>query len=348
MTTTCPSSMTRTFTTSLGTKMNIVISFTKDGELIGEKISQDLGYDHIINSKYEKDVRDVMADKWLDIENLIFVSSTGIAVRYIKDYIVSKDVDPAVIVIDDQGHNVISLLSGHLGGANDLAIRLAGFLGARPVISTATDNKDMEAVDVFAKRCGYLIEDIGDIKPISMAMLENKPLGFYSTEKDQIDYDHIRILEDPSQVQGLEGLIMVTNDLDLADFKIPSIVLRPKNLVIGIGSRRGKSRDQVLAAIKGELERLGKSIKSINHLASAQAKADEEGIIQAAKTLGVEFRIYEDDQIKAVQDKFTKSDFVHQTIGLYNVSESAAYLGSTSLLSQKQVYDGITISVGEI
>lgn len=327
--------------------MDLVVSFTKDGKVIGDKIQDFLSFTHLAKSDYHGDLKTFIGENWKDLNSLVFVSSTGIAIRYVKDFLVGKDTDPAIIVVDDQGRYAISLLSGHLGGANDLAGELGQKLGLEPIITTATDSKGLEAVDVFAKKHKYQIENIKDIKGISMAMLEDKRIGFFSSQDEIIAYPNLEILSDLKDTSSLCGLILVTNEL-VGDFPIPSIVLRPKDLIVGIGSRRGKTKDQVLDAIFKETKRLNKSHKSIRFIGSCQAKADEEGIIEAADYLDIPFKIYTDDQIKSVQDNFSKSDFVKKTIGLYNVSESCAYLESTRLLSQKQIYDGITISIGEI
>lgn len=340
--------MTKTLATSLEKqKMNLIISFTKEGNNLGDRILGNIGGNHLKSREYEGNIRDYIRDNWKNLDLIVFVSSTGIAVRYIKDYIVSKDVDPAVIVIDDMGKNTISLLSGHLGGGNEYTREIAKLIGSNPVITTATDNRDIEAVDVFSKKNSYVIDDIKSIKDISSLMIEGKKIGFYSELKEVIDYKNLRILNRLEDLEGLDGLIIVTNKL-IDNIGLPHIILRPKNLVIGMGARKDVETERIIAAIEEELKRLNLSNKSIRSIGSVEAKKNEKGLIEGAKNYGLQLKIFTNEEISKVEDMFTKSQFVKDTIGVYNVSEPVAFLLGGQLLSRKERYNGITISVGEV
>lgn len=160
-----------------------VYSFTEKGNLLGEKLSgleDDFIIDHFYNAKTAGGIRSLIPDDFKNRDALIFISSTGIAVRMIKDYIKDKTQDPAVLVIDDLGRFVISLLSGHLGGANALTERIAKLLGAVSVITTASDGRNIEAVDLFAQKNNYAILSMEDAKIITSLMVDGKTIGFYS------------------------------------------------------------------------------------------------------------------------------------------------------------------------
>ena len=160
-----------------------VYSFTEKGNLLGEKLSgleDDFIIDHFYNAKTAGGIRSLIPDDFKNRDALIFISSTGIAVRMIKDYIKDKTQDPAVLVIDDMGRFVISLLSGHLGGANALTEKIAKLLGAVSVITTASDGRNIEAVDLFAQKNNYAILSMEDAKIITSLMVDGKAIGFYS------------------------------------------------------------------------------------------------------------------------------------------------------------------------
>lgn len=328
--------------------MNLVISFTDEGEILGNKIADIIETTHVRSSKYSGKIRELIGQSWRDMESIIFVSSTGIAIRYIKDFIISKDVDPAIIVIDDTGKNVISLLSGHLGGGNELAEKLAIELNSYPVITTATDNRGIESVDVYSKKHNLQIENIKDIKVISMLMIENKIIGFYSDfDLPLINYKYTREVDSLKNISNLDGIIIVTNKI-IEKPDIPNIILRPKNLAVGIGCKKDISGERIINAVKSELEKLELSELSLYKFGTVEAKKDEKGIFEAAKYFNCDVRVFENEEIAKVEDMFEKSQFVKDTIGVYNVSEPACHLLGGKIISGRQKYNGITVSIGEI
>ncbi|EGC76826.1 cobalamin biosynthesis central domain-containing protein [Treponema denticola] len=175
-----------------------VYSFTEKGNLLGEKLSGlDSQIEHFYNAKTAGGIRSLIPDDFKNRDALIFISSTGIAVRMIKDYIKDKTQDPAVLVIDDLGRFVISLLSGHLGGANALTEKIAKLLGAVSVITTASDGRNIEAVDLFAQKNNYAILSMEDAKVITSLMVDGKAIGFCSEDKaPPINYPHLFILQE--------------------------------------------------------------------------------------------------------------------------------------------------------
>lgn len=328
--------------------MNLIISFTNEGETLGNKVQSLIGGKHIIKSKSDIDIRQLIGNKWRELNSIIFISSTGIAVRFIKDYIVSKDVDPAIVVIDDMGKNVISLLSGHLGGANEITEFLGEKLNANPVITTATDNRGIESVDIYSRKHNLEIENIQDIKLISMKMLQGEKIGFYSDiNLPTIGYENIVKLESLEKLEEIQGLIIITNK-KIKDISIPNIVLRPKNLVVGIGCRKGMEGKKITDAIKSELEKLELSHLSLYKFGTVEAKKDEAGIFESGKNFNCEVKIFTNEEIKKVENLFEKSQFVKDTIGVYSVSEPSCYLLGGKIMRGKQKYNGITVSIGEI
>lgn len=327
--------------------MKLIISFSKDGKKLGEFIEKNTDFKHIYNREIEGNIKEYIEKRWGELEYLIFISSTGIAVRYIKDAIVSKDRDPGVLVIDDMGKNVISLLSGHLGGANKKAIEIGKLIDGNPIITTATDNRKIQGIDIYSKNHDLIIDRLKDIKDISTLMIEDKKIGFYSDIKiEKPSYKNIISLENLENLEEVDGLIIVSNKkYKYKDF--PMIILRPKNIVLGIGCKKGKSATEIISAVKKDLNRLNISEKSIGEIGTIDIKKDEKGIIDTAKYFNVNLRFFSPSEIEKVEDKFEKSDFVKKIVGVYNVSEPIAYLLGKKVIQGKTAHDGITISIGE-
>jgi cobalt-precorrin 5A hydrolase len=328
-------------------KKNLIISFSKSGKELGEKILKFLDADFIYSKEYDGSIKEYIEKNWCNLDFIIFISSTGIAVRMIKDAIVSKDKDPGVVVMDDCGKNAISLLSGHLGGANKMTALISEKTGANPIITTATDNRNIEAVDEFSRRCNLKIENIKDIKAISAMMLDGEKIGFYSEISEVIDYKNIVRIKSPYEYKNVNGVIVVSNKI-IGEIKIPHIVLRPVNVVVGVGCRRETDGREIVEAILSELEKNALSKNSIKVIASHKIKSDEQGIRFAGEYFGCDTEFFDTETLSQYDEMFKKSEFVKKTVGVYNVSSSAAYHLSRNIISDKAVYGGITISIGVI
>lgn len=219
------------------------LSFTSNGEDIAKNLKEKLEYDVDIYKKSELKVNlhENVEKIFKSYDGIVFISSTGIAVRLIAQYLEGKTKDPAVVVVDDLSRFSISLLSGHIGGANFLAEEISAAIGAMPVVTTASDSRGIEAVDMFAKRNGLIIESMEAAKNITAMMVEGKKIGFISETELGINYNNL-VDKNP------EGYIAVT---EKKHFKcdVPCCILRPRILNVGIGCRRGKSKEEILELI---------------------------------------------------------------------------------------------------
>lgn len=329
----------------------IAFSFTSAGRGIGQELEKikNLNIKHWANKDLDGGVKSFLEEAWQEYEGIIFISASGIAVRYIAPYLQHKSKDPAVLFIDDQAKYVVSLLSGHLGGANELADKLAEDLGAQAVISTASDSRGFQALDLFAQENNYYIEDFKSLAKLSSLMVDGQNLAFYSQMGDLIDYPktvYLDSLSDWKEIDGeLPGILLVTSNLVEVDGDRPYSILRPRNINIGIGCRRGMSAKRIIQAIEETLDGLGISRRSIKALASVEIKKDEEGIIQAAQYFSCPFKIFSLEEIGQVDYMFSKSEFVKDQIGVYSVAEPSAYLLGGEFLLKKTSYSGITISI---
>ncbi|MCF0121139.1 MAG: cobalt-precorrin 5A hydrolase [Oscillospiraceae bacterium] len=268
---------------------------------------------------------------------LVFVSSCGIAVREIAPYVRDKRTDPAVLVVDERGTFVISLLSGHIGGANEMAKLLAETLGAVPVITTATDVNGKFSVDSWAAKRGYVIGDMKSAKAVSAAILEgNVPL--------LCDFPISGAL--PSGVvYGDSGKIGIYVGAELKAPFDDTLQIVPRVLHLGIGCRRGISEAAIEAAVGETLDRAGLDRRAIKCAASIDIKSDEQGLIKFCENNGWPLSFYDADTLRAVEGDFTPSPFVTSVTGVDNVCERAAMVGAAGLLVRKTALNGVTVAV---
>lgn len=330
------------------------VSFTQRGKEIGNKLvklsSRANIYTvyHFINNEINGGIKSIMPYLVKEYEGLIFISATGIAVRFMKPYIRDKTQDPAVVVVDDGGKFAISLLSGHIGGANELAQWVGSTLKAIPVITTASDNRYIESIDLFAIKNNYHMENKDSMKEITAMMVNGSKIGFYSEMEEIIDYDNLTILSNPKDLDpSIEGIIIVSSKIGL---KIPSnkyCLLIPKNINIGIGCRKNVEGKRIIELIENTLGRLSLSPKGIKAIGTVEVKRGETGIIEACNYFNCPLKIFSLKEIKEVEAKFPKSHFVKETIGVYSVSEPSAYLLGGKMLAAKIKKDGITLSIAK-
>ncbi|MGL6066018.1 MAG: cobalt-precorrin 5A hydrolase [Cetobacterium sp.] len=274
---------------------------------------------------------DVLKEKFNIYDAHIFIMATGIVVRKISSLIKSKDVDPAVLVVDENMNFVISLLSGHLGGANDLAQVLNSKLGLVSIITTSSDVTGKIAVDTLAQKLKCNLASLEEAKNVTALIVDGKNVE----------------LKLPKNIVGdnPEGVIIVSNK-----DKVETVQLYPENLIVGIGSRRGVSSTNIIQFLKEVLKKHNLSYRSIKHFATVDLKADEIGIIETARYFEKELKIVLRAEILEVENMFTGSDFVKKEIGVKAVSEPCSYLTSNKdgkFLEMKAKKDGITISIYE-
>jgi cobalt-precorrin 5A hydrolase len=329
--------------------MNIaVVSVTNQGDEISERLRDDFhitlfSKNHISNFNLSDITKKLMED----YEAIIFISSTGIAVRAIAPYLKNKATDPAVLVIDTTGSFVISLVSGHLGGANELTLKVAKCIKALPVITTATDNLGLIAPDIIARDNHLVIDDLKKAKIISAKLVAGKKVAFL---------DEVKEISIPkgyeTSTEGAEGLVYVTNK---KDFKVSegfnkyeSLKLIRRNIVLGIGCKKNFSVLKMRECVLSIFEQHNLDIRAIKIVTTVEVKRNEVAILDLNKFLKSELNIWTLEEIKKVQHRFMGSDFVEKTIGVRAVCEPCVELSQGTLLTEKIACDGMTICIGEI
>ena len=301
-----------------------VAAFTRDGAALALRIARELGGEAWASARYagngvlpmEGTVSDWARQRFLPGNELVFVSACGIAVRAVAPFVKSKQSDPAVVCLDDQGQFVISLLSGHLGGANQLARRIAAVTGGMPVVTTATDVHGKTAVDEWAKEHDCAIENIGAVKRISSSVLDGERVG-----------------------------VAVTDQLAPAPWPV-TLWLRPRVLVLGVGCKRGTTMATLKSSLDDFLAGAGVSPLSLCAVASIDLKKDEAGLLGLADSLGVPFVTYSAAELAATAGRFTPSERVKSVTGVDNVCERAAVRCSGgALVRSKTLYPGVTMAL---
>lgn len=272
---------------------------------------------------------------WADA--LIFVGSCGIAIREIAPHVRDKRTDPAVVCVDELGRYSISLLSGHIGGANGLASAIASGIGAIPVITTATDINERFSVDSWAARNGFAICDIRCAKAVSAAILERDiPLS--------CDFDIASDLPN-GLVLGEEGELGICVSFRTNEPFDRTLRVVPKVLHVGIGCRRGACASLVRTAVETVLRENDLDPRSVKCVASIDLKANEEGLLQYCRSIGVTPDFYSSDDLMAVSGKFAVSEFVRSVTGVDTVCERAALMGADRLIVGKTIVGGVTVAI---
>jgi len=320
-----------------------IIAFTQKGRKLACKILTHTSGKLYTKGTIPSSSKDDFSEIWLKHSEIIFIGATGIAVRYIAPHLVKKDQDPAVLCIDDQGKFVISLLSGHLGGANNLAQVISNMIGATPVITTASDGRGFTAIDLIAKGYNLYIEDLASITPITTLMVDGEEIGYYSTVSIPMDYPRLKTFSRPREIQNVKGALLISEEL--IDLEIPHAILRPKNLNVGIGARRGVFSEKIYDLLLKTFEEQNLSVHSIKAIGSIDVKADEEGIIKLADKLNVPYRTFAKSELEPYESQCRGSDFVKKTVGVSSVSCTSALKLGGQLILDKNAQDGITISI---
>ncbi|HIQ96511.1 MAG TPA: cobalt-precorrin 5A hydrolase [Candidatus Limivivens merdigallinarum] len=336
------------------------VSFTENGSRLNQGIRDLLEREGVEVAAYTKEryaekygliplvtsLHDWTADMFDEKDALLFIGASGIAVRSIAPFVADKRKDPAVVVMDEKGQFVISLLSGHLGGANELTGKIANLTGAIPVITTATDVNGRFAVDIFAKKLGLYIGDMKMAKLVSADVLDEKKIGLVTSFPILGAVpEEIQVLEPEEPFEGKTGMVIALNE-ERSPF-LNTLHLIPRIVTVGVGCRKGKEKQEIEDAILRTLGKHHLSIHSLEKVASIDLKAEEEGILAFCEKYAVPFETYSAEELSLAEGSFTPSPFVENVTGVDNVCERSAILGSRngSLIEKKQAADGVTVAL---
>jgi cobalt-precorrin 5A hydrolase/precorrin-3B C17-methyltransferase len=299
---------------------------------------------------------------WNDSKALIFVMAAGIVVRTIAPLIKDKRTDPAVVVLDETGKYAISLLSGHIGGGNELAKEIANFLKGEAVITTASDVNNLTAIDIWASENGLAIEDWEIMPHIATRYISNGALRVYSEIEIALPDEFLKV----SDPRFADVLITNKKDIYLTQPQCPpdecstgscrvkgQLYLRPKNLIVGIGCNSGTSAEEIEDAVKKVLNEHNLSFLSVKSIATIDIKGTEPGLVAFAEKYNLYIDTYTHDELNTAAHKaenIEKSDAVFNATGAYAVAEPSALLasGADKLLILKQKIGNVTVAVAEL
>ncbi len=322
-----------------------IISVTKQGDLIADKLKEFLGAEVFSKNSIEDfNISNITEKLMKSCQEVIFIASTGIAVRSIAPFLKGKAVDPAILVIDSCANFVISLVSGHLGGANELTLKVAEVLKAQPIITTATDNLGITAPDVIAKHNNLMIEDLKKAKYIAAKLVDGKKVAFID------DKGCIHLPKGyTNNAEEAEGVVYVTNRLEgnWQNENFTSLKLIRKDIILGVGCRKDFDVEKMHKTVIKVLRENNIDIRAVSIVATVEIKKDEKAILELSKNLNAELRIFTLDEIKKIEDKYKGSDFVKKSIGVRAVCEPSVELSGGKLITGKLVCDGMTICIGE-
>ena len=338
-----------------------VISFTENGKQLSESIVKLLEkeleiklytkceagikddiYSDILFLK--KSVGDWAKERMQEQNALLFIGACGIAVRAVAPHLTDKLHDVPVLVMDEKGKYVIPILSGHMGGANDLANHIAEKTGAEAVITTATDLNKKFAVDLFAKRNRLYIANKDGIVKVSSKVLAGKEITMSIEAGHEIIGGESGIRFVPYPPMGVVDVVVTSKD-DMFD---TSLLLKPREYVIGIGCKKGKKANEIDDFILKAIKKKGISIMQIFALSSISQKRDEQGIVEWCRKEGIPFFTYTAEDLREVNGTFTKSMFVKNQVGVDNVCERAAVKAcgeGGKLICPKVAENGMTIAI---
>ena len=383
-----------------------ILFFTDEGKRLAERIAGEGvdAFQEISSTDGRKDSLGAWTRKNFRTGHiLLYVGACGIAVRAIAPYVQSKQTDPAVLVADERGRFVISLLSGHLGEANSYAEIVAGMTGAQAVITTATDVNGLFAVDIFAKKNGLIFTDFKAAKDFTAKLLKTKrgilvipkpyrkwitvsgkipeelaiagevpeepvisekeseshgsPQEVHEARTDfrELQEGHANPREESRLPQLLLSPQAVSHGTDsplesegTAPLLSPvKLQLIPPCLILGVGLKKGKTEQELLAFIRKVLQANGLLEKAIGQFASIDLKKEEPALLMAAETYGVPLRFFTAEELMQVKGEFSKSAFVQAVTGADNVCERAAIAaGAEEILVPRTAENGMTLAIG--
>ena len=340
-----------------------MISFTKNGKRLSERIAKllekelevelytkcgagikETAYSDILAVKTS--VGDWAKEQMQEQDALIFIGACGIAVRAVAPFLTDKLHDIPVLVMDEKGKYVIPILSGHMGGANALANYIAEKTGAEAVITTATDINKKFAVDLFAKRNSLYIANKDGIVKVSSKVLAGKEITISIETGHEITCEETGVQLVPYPPVGFVDVVVTSKD-DVFD---TSILLKPREYVIGIGCKRGKNVNEIDKFISKTINEMEISIMQILALSSISQKRDEQGLIEWCRKEGIPFITYTAEELQGLNGNFTESSFVKNQVGVDNVCERAAVKAcgeNGKLVLPKVAETGMTIAIAK-
>lgn len=329
-----------------------IISVSEKGQALASNLKEKLDIDSTIIKcdLYHKNVKEYFPVLFYEYDAIIAIMASGILIRSIAPLIESKVTDPAVLNIDDNGNFVISTLSGHIGGANELTNKIADLIDATPVITTSTDVNNKLGIDVLARDLYLSVDNPKEILYINKAILEGQEISLTVNPNKNFEYLFEYLNNSTLEINvSIYYSSKIEKDEIHVNFDEHDLILKEKKIVVGIGCRRGKECEYIHSGFEKSLDDLKISPSRVNLLSSAEIKKDEKGILDLSDNLNIPVKFVELDKLKLFESSdVSKSDFVYSKFGIYGVCEPSALIMAgfdSELIYKKTSFDGVTIAV---
>ena len=334
-----------------------IFALTKKGSELGRRL-KDLLHDGelYLPRKFAREgersfegLRGALADAFGRYEAFVFIMAAGVVVRILAPHLKGKDKDPGVVVMDEKGRFVVSLLGGHSRGANELARRIAFLLGARPVITTSSDINEIPPIDLLGKKFGWELENPESSASVISAILNGEEVGVYQDAGEESWREglppNVQIFKSFEELKRakLKAAILITEKV-VEGLPQTALIFRPKNLVVGIGLHRGIEASRVEEAVLKVLREHGLSFRSIRNLATVKGREEEPGLLEFAQKYKLPIEFLSLEELKSLNPPSHSAAL--RSLGVPGVCESAALLSSGGrLLVPKVKFKDISIAV---
>lgn len=329
-----------------------IISVSDKGQKLAIDLKKRLELDSTIikTDLYHKNVKNYFPILFHEYDAIVAIMASGILIRSIAPLIESKVTDPAVLNIDDNSNFVISTLSGHLGGANELTHKISKLIDATPVITTSTDVNKKLGIDIFARDLYLSIDNTKEILYFNKAILDGSEISLTINPNCNFDYLHEYLNNNTLEINVS---IYYSSKINTHEIHVcldeHKIILKERKIVVGIGCKKNKECKFIYDALKKSLIELNISTERVNMLASAEIKKDEKGILELSDKLNVPVNFVEMDKLKLFSSNdVSKSEFVKSKFGIYGVCEPSALITAgfdSKLIYKKTSYNGVTIAI---
>lgn len=343
------------------------MAITKNGKKIGQKLTEAFPDMTLYSPKklqgpesgivwYDGSTTQMAGKLFTKYDGIVYLFSLGAVIRLISPHLKDKKSDPAVIVIDDRLTFVISVLSGHLGGANNLANKIAEKTGATPVITTAADVNKTITVDLVGKNLGWVIDDDTNVTRISAYMVNEEPIGVFQDAGDKDWWPHplpsnvtIHKTLDSLVQSDSKGYLIITDRIISDNIADKSVIYRPPSIVVGVGLHYNTTSETIQGGIAQSLKKYNFSLKCVAKIASIKKPRPIQGIQDASDTLNVPLHLIDRAELAQVPIP-NPSGVVRGFEGTPSVSEAAAILASKgNLMIEKQKFPpDLTVAAAKI
>jgi cobalt-precorrin 5A hydrolase len=310
----------------------------------------------------DKKLDEFIQDTYNKVDAIVAVMATGITIRAVAPLLESKFVDPAVVGVDASGRFVISLLSGHYGGANELTRLISEGIGATAVITTASDVMGKQSIDELARILHLKIVNPESLVAVNSAIVNGEKLAIVMLGETKIPLTKIIgfNIEKASTVEEAAAIInrydasaVITQaTLPQNKFTKPITFLKPLTVAVGLGARKDVAEDAIMDAVNAALTKANVPLERVDRLATVSIKRDSESMISAAEKLGLRLEFFDVETLRALEhgDLSPDSEIVKRNIGVGGVCERAALIAAGKnprLILKKTKLNGVTVAVAE-